>query len=97
MPPNANISEEEMDLLLPELQLLGDDHPWEKSTGILTELLDVLYFIVVKGGEEGKKAVKEAGGYLVIRELHLTVEEEGVRGACERVVDVLLAGEAERV
>lgn len=99
MPPNANISEDENELLHPELQLLGGEHTREKDVNVLKELLEVLYLLVVKdkGGEKegGKRAVKESGGYLVVRELHLVEEDEGVRGACEKVVDVLLVGEAE--
>jgi len=61
-------------------------------------LLETLYLLVVRGkrqgeGEEGKKRVGEGGTYLVIRELHREVEDEGVREGCERLVDVLMAVE----
>ena len=105
MPSNASISEEESDLLLPELQLLGDEHTRETDPTILMELLEVLYLIVVKANRDGKddekgagkNAIKDAGGYLVVRELHVVEEDEGVRTACERVVDVLLKGEMEEM
>ena len=97
MPPNANISDEEMDLLPSELQLLGNEHSREKDVSILMELLEVLYLVIVKGGDEGKKEVKDAGGYLIVRELHLAEGDEGVRAGCERVVDVLLVGELEKM
>ena len=105
MPSNASISDEESDLLLPELQLLGDEHTRETDPTILMELLEVLYLIVVKGDRDGKNdekgvgknAIKDAGGYLVVRELHVVEEDEGVRTACERVVDVLLKGEMEKM
>ena len=105
MPSNASISDKESDLLLPELQLLGDEHTRETDPTILMELLEVLYLIVVKGDRDGKNdekgvgknAIKDAGGYLVVRELHVVEEDEGVRTACERVVDVLLKGEMEKM
>ncbi len=43
-----------------------------------------------KGGREVRMGIKEAGAYLVVRELHLEIEDEGVRAVCERVVDVLM-------
>ena len=105
MPSNASISDEESDLLLPELQLLGDEHTRETDPTILMELLEVLYLVAVKGDRNGKddekgvgkNAIKDAGGYLVVRELHVVEEDEGVRTACERVVDVLLKGEMEKM
>lgn len=39
--------------------------------------------------------VKEAGAYVIIRELHLEVEDESVREVCERVVQVLMGDEGE--
>lgn len=34
--------------------------------------------------------VRNAGAYIVVRELHLEVEDEGVRGLAERIVDLLM-------
>lgn len=61
-------------------------------------LLETLYLLVVRGdrlggGREGRRAVGEGGTYLVVRELHREVEDEGVREGCERLVDVLMAVE----
>jgi hypothetical protein len=42
--------------------------------------------------------MREGGVYIVVRELHLGWEDEGVRGACERLVEVLMGDEeGERV
>ena len=56
--------------------------------GMLLESL----FLIAGRSEEGKKMCEEGGVYLVIRELHLEVEDEGVRELCERLVGVLMGG-----
>lgn len=76
----------------------------ESNTEILKGLLEALYLLVTRGNiqaqkagkrKEGTRIVKDAGAYLVIRELHLEVEDEGVREVCERLVDVLMEDEDE--
>ena len=57
--------------------------------------LETLFLLVTKGGEAGKTIVKEAGTYVIIRELHLEVEDEAVREVCERVVQVLMGDEVD--
>ena len=59
---------------------------------ILGILLDTLYLLAARS-EEGRRVVKEGGTYLVIRELHLAVEDEVVRDGCERLVQVIMEGE----
>lgn len=82
-----------MDSLLPELQFLGEDHHREADLGILKTLVETIYVIVGKGGKEVRMGMKEMGAYLVVRELHLDIKDEGVRAACEKVVDVLMIDE----
>ncbi len=60
---------------------------------VVGEVVESLYLLVGRGGEVGKNGVKEGGAYAVLRELHLAVEDDGVRGCVERVVDVLMAEE----
>lgn len=79
-----------MDSLLPELQFLGEDHHREPDLGILKTLVETVYIILGKGGKEMRIKMKDMGAYLVMRELHLEVEDDGVRAACEKVVDVLM-------
>ena len=76
----------------------------EVNVDILKGLLEALYLLVTRGNiegekigksKEGKRVVKEAGTYYVVRELHLGVEDEGVREGCERLVDVLMGDEVE--
>ncbi|KAL8789225.1 MAG: hypothetical protein Q9195_006934 [Heterodermia aff. obscurata] len=103
--PDPPFTDEETEQLLPELQYLGSEQVRESNVDILKGLLEALYLLVTRGdvesekagkGREGKRVVKEAGTYLVIRELHLGVEDEGVREGCERLVDVLMGEEMER-
>lgn len=53
-------------------------------------LLEALYLIVARGGSDAGTMVRNAGAYIVVRELHLEVEDEGVRGLAERIVDLLM-------
>ncbi len=78
-----------------ELQYLDPDQMRETDVRVLGEVVESLYLLVGRGGEVGKKGVKEGGAYAVLRELHLTVEDDGVRGCVERVVDVLMTEEGD--
>ncbi|KAL8929015.1 MAG: hypothetical protein Q9208_001458 [Pyrenodesmia sp. 3 TL-2023] len=91
--PDPPFTDEETALLPEELQYLGPEQKRETDVRVLGEVVESLYLLVGRGGEEGKKAVKEGGAYAVLRELHLGVEDEGVRGCLERVVDVLMTEE----
>lgn len=82
------------------MQYLGSEQVREKDVQIIRGILEALYLLVVRGdrqaeeegqGKAGKRLVKEAGTYLITRELHENVEDEGVREGCERLVDVLMA------
>lgn len=55
--------------------------------------MEGIWLLCARGGKKGKKGVKEGGAYAVMRELHLAVEDEGVRSVVERVVEVLMSGE----
>ena len=79
-----------MDSLLPELQFLGTNHHREPDLGILKTLVETVYIISGKVGKEVRMQMKEMGAYLVVRELHLDIEDDEVRAACEKVVDVLM-------
>lgn len=91
-PHTDSISEAETEALLPELQYLGAEQVREKDVRVLAALLESLYLLVVKGG---RRAVADAGAYVVVRECHVEVEDEGVREVCERLVQVLMQEEEE--
>lgn len=52
--------------------------------------MECLYVVSARGGRD---VVKGAGAYVVVRELHVEVEDERVREWCERVVNVLMVDE----
>ena len=86
-------SEEEMDALPEECQYLTDEHVQEKDLEILKIHLETIWLLATRGGVNGKRLVKEKGTYPVVRELHLHIEDDGVRRGCERIVDIIMDDE----
>ena len=82
-----------MDALPEVCQYLGNEHVRETDVDVLNIHLETLFLLSTRGGGEGKRLVKEMGTYPVVRELHLEVEDEGVRRGCERLVDVIMGDE----
>ncbi|KAL8687223.1 MAG: hypothetical protein Q9224_005213 [Gallowayella concinna] len=93
--PDAAFSDSENDLLPPELQLLGPEHKQEDNLQVLHYLVECFFLICARGGEEAVKGVRKMGGYAVLREVHVGVEDEGVRENVERVVQLLMGDEVE--
>ena len=87
--PDPDYTLEETESLPDELQFQEPDKKTETDVAILCNILDTLYLLAVRS-EEGRRKVKEGGTYLVIRELHLQVEDEGVREGCDRIVQVIM-------
>lgn len=81
--------------MLPELQYLGPEQQRESDPRVLAGILEVLYLLVAKGDREAKETIRAGGTYYVVRELHLSVEDEGVREGCERLVQILMQEEGE--
>ena len=79
--------------MLPELQFLGPEQKRESNPNIVRNHLETLFLLITKGGDSGKNAVRDAGTYVIVRELHLEIEDEAVREVCERVVQVLMGDE----
>ncbi|MCJ1405367.1 hypothetical protein MMC11_008594 [Xylographa trunciseda] len=86
-----NYSESETDQMLEELQFLEPDKKREPNSSILVTHLETLLLLTTTRGEREK--LREAGCYFVVRELHLAVEDEGVRESCDRLVQVLMRDE----
>lgn len=80
-------------MLPEELQYLGPEQQRETEVRVLREIVEAVWLVLARGGEEAVKEVKEKGGYAVLRELHLGCEDEGVREGCERCVQLLMGGE----
>ena len=49
--------------------------------------------LLLTSTRDGRQEMRSRGVYFVVRELHLGVEDEGVREGCERLVQVLMRDE----
>ena len=87
-------SEEDSEGMFDEVQLLPPDKQREKHAEILkTHLETLLLLTTTKSGREKLRAAKV---YPIIRETHLAVEDEAVRHACDRLVQVIMRDEHEK-
>lgn len=90
MGPEEFDEEDAMDML-PDLQLLPPDKKRDSDPNIiLTHLETLLLLTTTREGRDQMRAVKV---YPIIRECHLQVDDEGVREACDRLVQVLMRDE----
>ena len=84
-------SDEDTEGMLDDLQLLPPDKAREPDNEIIKTHLDTLLLLTTeRHGRDHLRAVKV---YPVIRELHTQVENEEVREACDRLVQVLMRDE----
>jgi hypothetical protein len=88
---NEDYSDEDTDGMLDECQLLPPDKAREKQADIICTHLDTLLMLATEA--EGRRRMREVKVYPIIRELHMQVEDEGVREGCDRLVQVLMRGE----
>lgn len=84
-------TEEESMAMLPDLQLLPPDKQRDSDNGIVTTHLETLLLLTTT--REGRDIMREIKVYPIIRECHIHVEDEGVREACDRLVQVLMRDE----
>lgn len=84
-------SDEESMSMLPDLQLLPPDKKRDNDTTIITTHLETLLLLTTT--REGRDKMREVQVYPFIRECHLHVEDDGVREACDRLVQVLMRDE----
>jgi len=80
-------SDEDTDGMLEDLQLLPPDKEREKDVEILKTHLETLLLLTTT--REGRDLMRRIKVYPVVRECHLHVENDEVREACERVVQIL--------
>lgn len=79
---------EELAAMLPELKLLPPDKERESDPSIVqTHVETLMLFTTTRQGRDHMRDIKV---YPLIRETHLHVKDEGVRIACERLVQVLM-------
>lgn len=86
-------SEEESANMLPDLQLLPPDKARESDHEILLTHIETL--LLLSTTREGRDKMRSAGIYPLIRETHLHVDDDEVREACNRLVQLIMRDEAE--
>lgn len=77
--------------MLPDLQLLPPDKVRDPDPAILITHLETLLLLTTT--REARDLMRKVGVYPVVRECHAAVENENVRDAAERVVQVLMRKE----
>lgn len=82
--------DETMDML-PDLQLLPPDKKREPDNSIITTHLETLSLLTTT--REGRDLMRRVKVYPIVRELHGASRDEGVKEACDRLVQVLMRDE----
>lgn len=90
---NEELSDEDTENMLADLQLLPRDKQRDSDPEILVTHLETLLLLTT--GRAGRDTMRRVKVYPIIRECHLHVENENVREACDRLVQVLLRDEAD--
>ena len=88
---NEEYEEEDMMNMLEDLQLLPPDKRRDSDPSIIQTHIETLMLLTTT--REGRDRMREVKVYPIVRETHLQIEDEGVRGACERLVQVLMRDE----
>ena len=88
---NEEYDEEDSMAMLPDLQLLPPDKRRDPDPTIIQTHVETLMLLTTT--REGRDTLREIKVYPIIRETHLNVENEDVREACERLVQVLMRDE----
>lgn len=77
--------------MLPDLQLLPPDKQRDPDPKIVQTHVETL--LLLTSSRAGRDLMREVKVYPIIRETHLRVNDEDVREACERLVQVLMRDE----
>jgi hypothetical protein len=83
--------DEDTEGMLDELQLLEPDKEREADVEIMKTHLESL--LLLGTTKEGRGVLRKVKVYPIVRECHLQVEDEGVREACDRLVQVVMRNE----
>jgi len=84
-------SDEDTEGMLDECQLLPPDKARDNQPDILITHLESLLLLTTE--KESRERLRGVKVYPIVRELHLHVEDEGVREGCDRLVQVLMRDE----
>lgn len=79
---------DEMLSMLPELQMLPPDKEREHDPTIIQTHVETLMLFTTT--RQGRDHMREIKVYPIVRETHARVKDEGVRLACERLVQVIM-------
>lgn len=90
---NEEYDDEETMGMLPDLQLLPPDKKRDSDPNIVQTHVETLMLLTAT--REGRDLMRNVNVYPIVRETHLRVQDEGVREACDRLVQVLMRDEAE--
>jgi len=85
-------ADDETAFMLPDLQLLPPDKERDSDPDILITHLETLLLLTTS--LDGRVQMRGGGVYPIVRECHLHVDHDGVREACDRLVQVLMRDEA---
>jgi hypothetical protein len=88
---NEEYDEEDTMDMLPDLQLLPPDKKRDPDPSIIQTHIETLMLLTTT--RMGRDKLREIKVYPIIRETHLHIENEDVREACERLVQVLMRDE----
>ncbi|KAJ4377846.1 Protein hgh1 [Neocucurbitaria cava] len=84
-------SDEDTEGMLDELQLLEPDKEREKDVEIMKAHLESL--LLLSTTQDGRDVLRRIKVYPIVRECHLHTDDEGVREACDRVVQIIMRKE----
>lgn len=84
-------SDDDTEGMMEELQLLPPDKSREPEHDIVLTHLETLLLLTTT--REGRDLMREVKVYPIIRELHMHSENEEVREACDRVVQIIMRDE----
>ena len=79
--------------MLPDLQLLPPTKRRDTDSTIMKTHLETLLLLTTT--RPGRELMRQVSVYPVVREAHLHVGDEGVREACDRLVQVMQRDEGE--
>ncbi|KAL9942626.1 hypothetical protein D7B24_004524 [Verticillium nonalfalfae] len=88
---DEDYDEDDMMGMLPDLQLLPPDKKRDTDPRIMQTHIETLMLLTTT--RDGRELMREAKVYPIIRETHSRVDDEEVREACDRLVQVLMADE----
>jgi hypothetical protein len=84
-------ADEDTEGMLDELQLLEPDKERESDLEIIKSHLETLLLLTTT--PEGREVLRRIKVYPIVRECHLHIENDDVREACDRVVQILMRNE----